>query len=129
MRSFAPLASAPAYGAADKDGGGNGDGKAEEKEQAAGAGGGGGGGDDDDDDSDDTPDDPPPLRGLVSSQGISRGGSKSSGGSFSAMAGSGEAEGPRWKPNMELDLGDFDQSHVSYLAEVSICGRARRRGG
>lgn len=122
VRNFAPLAWAPAHGVAGKDDGdADGDGKTEEKEQED--------GDDDDDDSDEEPDEPPPLRGLISSQGISYGGSKGSGGSFSGTAGTGEAEGPRWEPNMELDLGDFDQSHVTYLAEVSVCGRACRGGG
>lgn len=123
VRSFAPLASAPAYGAADKsddganeggggggddggDGDGDGCGKIEEQEEA-------------DDKSDEEPDEPPPLRGLVSSQGISGGFAKGSGSSL-GTAGGGQPEGPRWEPNMELDLGDFDQSCVTYLAEVSL---------
>lgn len=119
MRNFGPHALAPAYGGAeeeDKDEDDDCDGKTEEKEQAG----------DGDDDSDEAPDEAPPLRGLVSSQGISYG-SRGPARAFSdAAEDCGEAEGTRWEPNMELDLGDFDQSYVTYLAEVSMCGT---RGG
>lgn len=116
MQSYAPPPSAPAYGDADRDndgfntGGGGGE-KTEAQGQQEDH--------DGDQDSDEAPDDPPPMRGLVSSQRISH--SKGSGGSFSGTAEE-EAEGPRWEPNMELDLGDFDQSSVTYLAEASMCG-------
>ena len=124
VRNLAP-SSAPAFGASGGNPGGDQDGGACEE--------GGKEGEEEEEDSDEEPDAPPLQRGIVSSQGISHGGSSSGGGgSFSTTAGNVEEEaGPRWEPNMQLSLAEFDQDSVTYLAEVFaplLCRRGLKNG-
>lgn len=123
VRHLAP-ASAPAFGGGDDNDNDAGEsvGAAEEDAKEGEEGGGGGSSSyagEEDEDSDEEPDAPPLKRGIVSSQGMSHGASSSGGGSYS-RGGEAEEAGPRWEPNMELDLAEFDQDSVTYLAEVSF---------